>query len=1641
MSSKNTLVVADRSNCVAPAPGFSALAKLLGESAGVSNHTTTSTQSLNSTITTQSVVQSTPVGVSNDGNPSTIVVSNDGIDFSTIGNQLGNGWKVSNHLSHSDCIEFEMSCAARNSGRKCALNGVERSKLASNCSSNSNELGALCGAHISEEIQLDFSHGENNASPEVYETYRELISFCVAHGLSGEILSYMLYDEVRLISEMDLDGSGLPGDFNHPIYKYYRLCSAAMARVDNVIVRVPAPEPGCTKLQSSNQVESGSSNQAQSTNPTEPGSNPVQSSNEIGSHIVDDIDEDEGDMRVEEVTVDISELIEGISGMSGVVDVAPEAVVHDSARITELKEIGAKMKNAIEAFEKKVQKLVAEKQYDKVGSIAGSREFIDRIIAAGEFNVDRFSDKDYLVAKHIMADLAKVHAARQEQKQLETGNRLANRALYLPCYTLQFYLKPGTKDYPETKLRWKYEASLDSQGLLTRVAQDLGIPQEQQGTPTMLRLILSDEIQEMIQDEKLSMGPMWEVMRKEHGWVVTASTSSNSYMAWNWNIDHIRNILLKTWPDAIDMGGYNHRLGSPLIPGGYFETTVKFTEIMSYRNMTATEFLLQNGPESPGQERVIPIFKAVAAEKAKKAKTVMIEKPQYPIVEKSIVSNRTTVDSGTSLIEKMMSYGAVLGMFRAEPDTNPFSTYKVINEGIEASTEFDFLHELLSENWTEPVVNMMKINHMAIGSVSARFVARVKRHMTRVGQLLELIGGDVNGLVEKYLNQIDNDEDLETFCEGYTSQKFPKIEISQEVDGSGLYDPDHAEMKALVEKYGPTDFQLSVLGMDGLFAKGIITPRQGINEGAENGGHAIHIDLGQIKGSQKKKRKAGDTQKVYIGIMKSWQTEGTYPGNFEMLQMLQIPGWSKARLDWLEGKERTEAQEAELKDIYYRKARQARFKELLEGLVEEAMEKLLKKGAKGILADLAKGDEHIELAQKMLEKFEQMGQPISPMTVPYLEKFISDRLRKELHVIMQGAGIKSDITPCVVIDAGVKKGTCVISGYKPGETVAIWRYPMVLPQALVTCTVTHPLDHHKVDGKIIRNTLFLNPAEITLGMQGDDDGDICGVSNDPKILELFSYKLDIGVFKIENTPQKMATKTDTDAGYQYIARNNRGPVGATTLMQARLFAAGDIWGAIAMAVLNQEAIDSAKKLFSWSNWELLSQQSSWMLVDGIWHIKPEVLAKSKFKLGSEFPLKELNWWHADRLRKLGIILFSKKDKDGNKVEEEHNPICWRVQSGANGETLKKRVHGPSMNPCRTQKIVLNGKEITVGGKEGNCKARNVVHITHDMTWRSYQNHATSWEAAFKVEGKEAKTTEIRELLPNLLKIGGNQMELCCQSFPEYLKEGGLKERAGLTQFGKDMKKTMGMKGASESEKHTNVQKAQQALDHALSECSPEELATIWYWELTPTYRIAQKNSKGKSLPPIFVHEEVKADNRTIFEANKPNNAFKAVAHPGSIIMKMLGIETKPKCGFTSETMGDGKYSGQSRVKAGVDWLLTKANPWTEMAAVIWKNTSHGDHRSDDAGRIELHSCKDCQQDYADGLLRAWRSIKAKDEEKNIGKLTTGLNKFDVPHSATLTNYIPPTDFASDGAEEGDWENMSFEGNEDGFTGFCPTEYE
>lgn len=751
-----------------------------------------------------------------------------------------------------------------------------------------------------------------------------------------------------------------------------------------------------------------------------------------------------------------------------------------------------------------------------------------------------------------------------------------------------------------------------------------------------------------------------------------------------------------------------------------------------------------------------------------------------------------------------------------------------------------------------------------------------------------------------------------------------------ETDGSGIYHPETPELQEFIRKYGLVAIQMRIIHKGGLFAKGVWFPS---NRALVNGRPGIVCDWRQVKGVYKKKAKENrlaDIKKTVkgcaVGALQCWSRPGKLSACFEMLECLLT---------------------------------NPRTKKLVQKKVKRAMKRLAQKGLEGIAAEVARKDPVIKLILQLLQAGKLAGLDIKPWQIPRVREAIGDRLARTLYVIAQGAGIKLD-SFVARIDATIPEGKCVVSGIPAGRKVVGFRFPIVLAQGLLSLETIDPPEHLLVNGALSVHTVVMNPADI-LKAQGDDDGDIFGISDDPDMVELFEHKIRNDILLIE--PKGVARlgkdgtelKINSPEGRLYARRDNRGPVGWTTIQRSRLLAVGLVHAADAMSVSSQECIDQAKRYPEWTdvreaalpeNWTLDSQNRLQCVV----RFDPSLTKDG-------YPINLVKDWVDNKLIQAGCHQMS-YDDDGTPVLKARDPLWWRR---------------------RNKRIDVDEWFVPAIGEEGT-QFENLVH------WASRCAY-DEWQVIGKDFIYRDGEVSLPLLLPVILQMKGiNAMPIEMDDVA-YQR---LKGKLGLNRYNQKLATILRREdeedesGSAEEEDLKHKQKSLFTLQKELEETlrsglkdgsiTLDEIMTVWVRETAPNPNPGQPGPNS-------------------------NNAFRVICFEDSPIMEMLGIGEQTKCPFL--------YRGETdRLAYIVDKALEQADPFKALGDIIQNARRHGDGFTNKDGTlveepiadangepVHLHECPECLNTIQSALVYRLRTSKTAKQRTYLTDLHGRLTNF------------------------------------------------
>jgi hypothetical protein len=622
------------------------------------------------------------------------------------------------------------------------------------------------------------------------------------------------------------------------------------------------------------------------------------------------------------------------------------------------------------------------------------------------------------------------------------------------------------------------------------------------------------------------------------------------------------------------------------------------------------------------------------------------------------------------------------------------------------------------------------------------------------------------------------------------------------VDGSGRAHPSI---------WGEFSRQVRIMGAGHwrrVFGKGVITPDERCVDA--NGNPEIWLDIGQIKGAKKDdlkeilKKCASFSMEVYIGCISEWRNSKTTKLSFEQIQQF---------------------------------AETPRTKALLRKWLLKAYAQALKNGPEALLTQAIEDEENLQLQRKLasLMKVHGTQKCISGLQMSHLRNLMQGRLEKSLYFFAQGAG-KMGMQMVCVMDNDVAPGTIVYRNAPVGTQVVVYRFPTLLPQGVRALTCVEPLNHHKVNGKVVFATAYMNPLDLVDCMQGDDDGDIIGIIDDQDLVECMKDKLATNstIALIESQPvSKRNAQMDTPEGEKFVMEPvSKMEIGTYTNHQAGRYATGDMAGVFALAPCIQDATDAPKKVLTYTNpykavgrndWVVHPRGAPYRYCPG----SKDPKVKSHSKLVKQFVL--------DRMEAEGLVIT---EEDGTRYPAI-NVTPWKKTS--------KRINAEEFAPLRVE-----------GEFQGN------------IVWYCHDEAARIWIEGYKTQYTLSDMPEINwklqaDSLAELLAKRNQFVPHERMSWLDYQK--ALRTPKGLADYGRALQEASTM-GKEESLAHIN--RAQEKLMLKLQDLTIHELESIWY------------------------HEMYYSD-----EGGNVNHPWTALCHPGSQLMQVLGL-TPESCDHMNE---------------------------------------------------------------------------------------------------------------------------------------------
>lgn len=638
-------------------------------------------------------------------------------------------------------------------------------------------------------------------------------------------------------------------------------------------------------------------------------------------------------------------------------------------------------------------------------------------------------------------------------------------------------------------------------------------------------------------------------------------------------------------------------------------------------------------------------------------------------------------------------------------------------------------------------------------------------------------------------------------------------------DGSGYIHPDHEIFQQMDRPNKAFTIQFTFINEDGWVAKGILVPST--NDTLINGEPGIVLDWLQIKGKFKafaKERRKRNEQQILtgsIGVIGICDTDGTIKWGFEQLEKFK-------------NNETTQ--------------------KIIQGRVDQTLDEIkTEEGNKWLIKQATTGSQTTKAIIKLIYKLQELGEDIHPLQFPTIRRRVQEHtLPRFLHLLTTGACIESPRLHAV-IDNSIPVGHCVINDrrFKPGEEVVTFRYPTTLAQGIRTLKIIKPNNSQRDCWEYRKQLIFMNSKDLVNRLQGDDDWDPIAVDNSPDLVELAKHTIDHRVFLVEPKGKKIHNPINSPEGRKYMKESPAGPVGLFTNILSRLLEAGDLEGAIAMAMMVQEAVDRIKRNIEWSDYTLATDISNWE------EVEPNV-----FKFNHKLPEEYLD---------------ANGDVDTDKLWDWVNHRLTHVV-GLTNQTIKKLLNW--YPEARNRKFLHEMVTTGFNQGEGNLVTFCNDYAVGEFYRRRIQDHL----------GLLAPDARIKDIIPRILKKRYPDIEPRVFSWEEYVHN--LRSRAGINQFGNNNKnnysENRNPKNLPDNERTDAVEQHQERRTKK-SQISKSEF-----------------HSKLKSLTPqdyadIWVNE-------CTHQQGNLNHAIKVVSWEQSPVMQILGLSKPLQCEFLNDTI-------------------------------------------------------------------------------------------------------------------------------------------
>jgi hypothetical protein len=585
------------------------------------------------------------------------------------------------------------------------------------------------------------------------------------------------------------------------------------------------------------------------------------------------------------------------------------------------------------------------------------------------------------------------------------------------------------------------------------------------------------------------------------------------------------------------------------------------------------------------------------------------------------------------------------------------------------------------------------------------------------------------------------------------------------------------------------------------------------------------------------------------------------------------------------------------------------------------VERIADEGLDGLAARAAQEDPSIAMMLKTLAKANQSRLRANPAAVamewhhvPALRARIWASLQNQLYKAGDGGGV---VAPQVVYQqsATVAPGTTVYSTARAGQEVATFRFPMSTPTALPVVEAVSPKLHPELWadpwGHVPPTRMVLNPKDLCLRMQGDDDGDKGGATTCPLVVAASKAVWEHRVVNVEVRKENMGDNKyneglwdlDTEVvsqdlmnhttGMELAARSRRGSVGLATRLQQKAHALLWAWNGtewvrdelmgelcVLLAFVIQAEIDLEKKLpLALQDWcftaGAFGPNGALTESEGVWRVRPEAIV--------DIP-------GGYDMRSLGQLI------DQLLIERG----CWRLEFNQFGREVQKACSPLGWNQ-KGKALDLNSQGWDgVKEFEGGGRVDSLLH------W-SFRNAERLWDSTLRDQLKQPAPEDVSfgEVVAQVLVAEDHNIEDRDEGFYNELNYNIHRAKTGADALRKSFQTGRGLDEETRNEYTALAIRLQQ---REVERMTLQELADCWRllsWKWEQCLAEAE-NLNGEA--------RVKAKKMAEAQINQMSRLINFPTSPLAVVLGIAPVEDCQWMASQKSQMVAACYDANSRAK-------------------------------------------------------------------------------------------------------------------------------